>query len=82
MVVNHNKKSSVSKQADNAREYEGVYKHMFKFLDVLWSVMPNYLGTVVATVLIFIGGSVMRGKLELIIWDIFLAGAFNKTASY
>lgn len=42
-------------------EYSGVYKYMFKSLDIIWSVMPEYLGCVMATVMVFLAGSTMRG---------------------
>lgn len=42
-------------------EYTGWHSYMYKSLDILWSIMPEYLGTVVATVMLFIAGSTMRG---------------------
>ncbi len=41
--------------------YKGFYKYMYKALDRIWAILPNSVGTIIATIIIFIAGSAMRG---------------------
>lgn len=42
--------------------FYAVRDQYFKVLDKIWSVIPNFIGTLIATIIVFIAGSTMRGK--------------------
>lgn len=58
----------------NETPVSGLHKYFYTIrdnyyqaLDVIWSKIPNFLGTLIATIIIFIAGSTMRGDWLLIL---------------
>ncbi|XP_076317878.1 methylsterol monooxygenase 1-like [Tachypleus tridentatus] len=68
MTTKEAEKDAYQKQSTMEEEkYHCFQAYFYKLLEKIWSVLPNSVGVLVATVLIFLAGTTMRGDWLLIL---------------